>query len=52
LLSRNDSGDPAEDGAQYPSISRDGGFASFFSQSDNLGGNPAYYNAFRSGPIG
>jgi Tol biopolymer transport system component len=52
LLSRDDSGDPAEDGAQYPSISRDGRFASFYSHSDNLGGDPNYYNAFRSGPIG
>ncbi len=52
LLSMAGNGDPADDSSDYPTITRDGRFAAFDSLADNLGGNDAYSNAFRAGPIG
>lgn len=52
LLSRANSGDPADAATEYPSLSLDGRFAAFDTGANNLGGDPNYNNAFRAGPIG
>ncbi len=51
LLSKSDSGDPADGAVEYPSLSLDGRFAAFDSYADNLGGDLTYNNAFRAGPF-
>jgi Tol biopolymer transport system component len=52
LLSKAANGDPALGGADYPSISLDGRFATFASGADNLHGNTSYNNVYRAGRIG
>ncbi len=52
LISKANNGDPGDDFSSEPSISLDGRFAAFSSAADNLGGNAAYSNVFRAGPIG
>jgi hypothetical protein len=52
LASRASNGHSADDYAEYPSISLDGRWVSFYSGADNLGGNASYTNVFRAGPIG
>jgi Tol biopolymer transport system component len=52
LLSKAVNGDPALGGADLPSISLDGRFATFWSGADNLHGNTSYYNVYRAGRIG
>jgi len=44
--------DPLAAGLRGESAGRSFVLRELFSHSDNLGGNPAYSNAFRSGPIG
>ncbi len=51
LLSRTASGKPGNNYSDYPSISADGRWVAFYGGSTNLGGNPAYTNVFRSGPL-
>jgi Tol biopolymer transport system component len=54
LLSKAANGDPAHFSsyAAATSISLDGRWAAFFTDADNLGGDPRRYNVFRAGPIG
>jgi Tol biopolymer transport system component len=52
LVSKAANGDPANQYAEYPSISLDGRWVEFYSGATNLGGNPNHQNVFRAGPIG
>jgi Tol biopolymer transport system component len=49
ILSVSAEGDAALGGADSPSISLNGRFATFGSGADNLPGNTAYYNVYRAG---
>jgi len=54
LLSRRNDGGPVDGYFDYPSISSDGRWASFYGgvfSGPGLGGNPAFPNVFRAGPI-
>jgi Tol biopolymer transport system component len=52
LLSKAANSDPGDDDSRYPWISRDGRWVEFVSGANNLGGNPAFTQVFRAGPIG
>jgi Tol biopolymer transport system component len=52
LLSKAANSDPADDDSRYPWISADGRWVEFASGANNLGGNPAFTQVFRAGPIG
>ncbi len=54
LLSRRNDGGPVDGYFDYPSISADGRWVSFYGgvfSGHGLGGNPAFPNVFRAGPI-
>lgn len=54
LVSRRNDGAPVDGYFDYPSISADGSWVSFYGgvfSGPSLGGNPAFTNAFRFGPI-
>ena len=52
LLSKAANSDPADDDSRFPWISGDGRWVEFASDANNLGGNPAFTQVFRAGPIG
>ncbi len=52
LLSKAGNSDPADDDSRFPWISSDGRWVEFVSGANNLGGNPAFTQVFRAGPIG